>query len=325
MGSKKSVNKRRFNRDINLNIQLPKTEEFIHNVDESTKENNASEENLNVLPETSSSEEIFEDNVPHFELIEIPLDRVISSEQQPRTKFSKKKLEELAESIKEHGVVQAIKVRPVGDGNYMLVSGERRWRASKLAGKETITAVVDWNITPEKAGEEALIENIQREDLHPYDKAMAVAALKEKYMGRLTDEEIAKKIGKDRKTLYSWLSISSIPQDIFVELYNHKLSSERHVKAIRLLKPNKEMMDQLKNEIISQGLSGQDAVKRAKEMLNILPKETPTAKTLNAIYSLNDLLRLKQKLVTTECISELKMMATVINNMLDEFSEKEIV
>jgi len=141
---------------------------------------------------------------------ELPLAKVVPNPEQPRMTFHEETLQELAASIREHGVLQPILVRPAGD-DYQIIAGERRWRASKLAGKETIPAIIE-GLAEATALEIALIENLQREDLSPLDEAIIYK--------KMTDElgysirNLASKLGKDKGYVENRLRLASAPDDV---------------------------------------------------------------------------------------------------------------
>ena len=141
---------------------------------------------------------------------------------QPRKYFDKEALEELASSISEHGLLQPILVREYGDGRYQIIAGERRFRASKLAGLTEIPALV-----VEKddlaAAQLALIENIQREDLNPLEEAMAYKALAEEY--HMTQEELSQKIGKSRSAIANTIRLLDLPDEILTLVASGELSA----------------------------------------------------------------------------------------------------
>ena len=141
---------------------------------------------------------------------DIPLERVIPNPSQPRMTWHEETLGELAASIREHGVLQPILVRPAGEG-YEIIAGERRWRASKLAGKETIPAIVE-RFDDATALEIALIENLQREDLSPLDEAV----IYKKMTGELgySIRNLATKLGKDKGYVENRLRLASAPDDV---------------------------------------------------------------------------------------------------------------
>jgi ParB family chromosome partitioning protein len=141
---------------------------------------------------------------------ELPVEKVVPNPEQPRMTFHEETLQELAASIREHGVLQPILVRPAGD-DFQIIAGERRWRASKLAGKETIPAIVE-RFDDATALEIALIENLQREDLSPLDEAIIYK--------KMTDElgysirNLAGKLGKDKGYVENRLRLATAPDDV---------------------------------------------------------------------------------------------------------------
>lgn len=146
---------------------------------------------------------------------------------QPRKVFNQESLEELADSIKTYGVIQPIVVSK-RDGYFGIVAGERRWRAAKIAGLEEIPAIIRDN--DEQTNKEiALIENIQREDLNPYEKAMGIRSLMDKY--GLTQEEVSKKIGKSRSSVSNTVRILYLAPDV-LELVKQGKLTEGHCKAL---------------------------------------------------------------------------------------------
>jgi len=143
-------------------------------------------------------------------IMNLPPEAIHPNPHQPRKVFDEAKLQELSQSIKEHGVVQPIVVRRVGD-KYELVAGERRWRASRLAGMETIPVIVR-EATPQHSMEIALIENLQRENLSPIEEANAYQELLSAY--HHTQEELAKKLGKSRSAIANSMRLLKLPSDM---------------------------------------------------------------------------------------------------------------
>ena len=141
-------------------------------------------------------------------LREIDVDRILPNSHQPRKAFDEERLNELADSIREHGVVQPIVVRPLDDGFFQLIAGERRWRASPRAGLTRIPAVVR-ETAEQPALEIALIENLQREDLNPMEEARAYERLIVDF--GLTQEEVARRVGKNRATIANMLRLLRLP------------------------------------------------------------------------------------------------------------------
>ncbi len=158
-------------------------------------------------------------------------------------------LKELAQSIKSNGVVQPVVVRKSGT-QYQLVTGERRWRAARLAGLKTIPAVVR-DISEYKTLEWALIENIQRQDLNPIEEASAYASLMEDF--DLTQEEVAMRVGKDRSSVANYLRLLKLPEDIQDKI-QHQVLSMGHARAIIALEKMADQLDMV-NRIIEEQLS----------------------------------------------------------------------
>lgn len=141
---------------------------------------------------------------------ELRLSQIVPNREQPRKKFDDDALRELSESIKEHGVIQPLLVRPLDDGSYQIVAGERRWRASRLAGLEKVPVVIK-QLEDAEVQAIALIENLQREDLNPIEEALGYKMLMESY--GLTQEQVALKIGKSRSAVANALRLLGLSKD----------------------------------------------------------------------------------------------------------------
>ncbi len=159
---------------------------------------------------------------------ELELARIVPNKYQPRQVFEDTALKELADSIREHGVVQPIIVRHINDGAYELVAGERRWRAAQIAGLSKIPVVIK-DLSNEKSLEIALIENLQRESLNPVESARGYQRLTEEF--GLTQEEIAAKVGKERSTVTNYLRLLTLP-DRIQEYLTSSVITTGHAKAI---------------------------------------------------------------------------------------------
>jgi ParB family chromosome partitioning protein len=193
---------------------------------------------------------------------EIELDKIIPNEYQPRKHFDDEKLKELAASIKEQGVIQPVIVHRSGSG-YQLIAGERRWRASRIAGLKTIPALVK-EATKRELIEMALIENIQREDLNPIEAAEAYKRLQDEF--KLTQEDLAKRVGKERSTVTNFLRILGLPKEVKLELATGALSMG-HAKALLSLERVRDQL-QAATSIIKKGLSVREAEAFAAKMKN---------------------------------------------------------
>ena len=180
---------------------------------------------------------------------QIEVARIDPNPYQSRQTFDAERLRELAASIRTHGVVQPIVVRPLGD-RFVLIAGERRWRAATLAGLNTIAAIV--RETPEgNLRQLALIENIQREDLTPLEEAQAFARLAQE--SALTHEEIADRTGKDRATVTNFLRLLKLPDEVRAKVASGELSMG-HARALLSL-PTAAAQKTLAARILTQGLS----------------------------------------------------------------------
>ncbi|MEM7692536.1 MAG: ParB/RepB/Spo0J family partition protein [Pseudomonadota bacterium] len=145
------------------------------------------------------------------ELRELPIELIERGQYQPRREFAQEALQELADSIKSQGLMQPIVVRPVSDGKFEIIAGERRWRATQLAGLPSIASLVR-DVPDEAAIAMALIENIQREDLNPIEEAVALARLQEEF--GLTQQEVADAVGKSRSSVANLLRLNSLEPEV---------------------------------------------------------------------------------------------------------------
>ena len=192
---------------------------------------------------------------------EIPVDRIVPSPNQPRHEFDEDALEELAESIRQLGIVQPITLRQMDDESYEIIAGERRWRASKLAGLTTIPAYVR-TANDENMMQMALVENIQREDLNAIEVALAYQKLIEQY--HLTQEELSEKVGKRRATVANALRLLKLPAPVQLALRNKSID-QGHARAI-LGAQEPSVMLKLFKEVQERGYS----VRQVEEMVKAL-------------------------------------------------------
>ncbi len=188
---------------------------------------------------------------------EVEIDRLVPSRFQPRRDFSAGSLEELAASIKEQGIVQPIVVVPHGD-KYEIVAGERRWRAAAQAGLDRVPIVVREKRSDKEMLEIALVENLQREDLNPLEAAGAYARLKEEF--HLTQEDVARRVGKDRATVANALRILKLPASVREKVREGSLSAG-HAKALAALS-SADDQERLAEEILRRALSVRQTEKR---------------------------------------------------------------
>lgn len=182
-------------------------------------------------------------------LLQIPIHEIEPNPIQPRTVFDAERLNELAQSIRENGIIQPLIVRHAGSG-YQLVAGERRWRAAKLVGLERVPAIVQ-EFADAQLMQVTLIENIQREDLNPIEVAHAFERLTKEF--RLSHEEIAKRTGKDRTTITNMLRLLRLPGDVQLMLAERRLAMG-HARAILGL-PTPELQLNVAQRCVAEGLS----------------------------------------------------------------------
>lgn len=201
---------------------------------------------------------------------EIPIKQIAPNPDQPRTTFDETALEELAMSIRELGIVQPLTVRSVGPNSYQIISGERRYRAAKLAGLESVPAYVR-TANDSELTEMALIENIQREDLNAIEIALTFRKLIDQY--RLTQERLSERIGKNRATIANFLRLLKLPAEVQLGLRD-KLLDMGHARALLAVeKPSAQL--KLYNEIIKNGLSVRQVEQLVKQYnADHQPKET---------------------------------------------------
>src|SRR6516165_6627169 len=173
------------------------------------------------------------------QLREIDIDRILPNSHQPRKNFNEDALNELADSIREHGVIQPIVVSALDEGFFQLIAGERRWRASQRAGLLRVPAVVREAGAPD-ALELALIENLQREDLNPIEEAQAYERLISDF--GMTQEEVARRVGKNRATVANMLRLLRLPPEVQQWLRENRLSTG-HAKALLSLSDLDAILD----------------------------------------------------------------------------------
>ncbi len=204
---------------------------------------------------------------------EVALDLIVANPDQPRRTFDEESLEELADSIREHGVISPITLRKNEDGTYMIIAGERRYRAAKKVGLTTIPAYIK-EAKDEQVMEWALIENVQREDLDAIEIALAYQRLMDEY--QLTQERMAEKIGKKRATITNYLRLLKLPAEIQMGIKDKKLDMG-HARAI-LSSQSTEQQISIYHKILENGLSVRQVealVNHAKTLAREKIQKTP--------------------------------------------------
>ncbi|MCY8231200.1 nucleoid occlusion protein [Bacillus sp. JZ8] len=197
------------------------------------------------------------------EVKELPVSQISPNRYQPRTIFQENKIEELAQTIRTHGIIQPIIVRKMTEGQFEIIAGERRWRAVQSLGWVTIPAIVKQFNDTETASV-ALIENLQREELTPIEEAVAYAKLIE--LHNLTQEALAQRLGKGQSTIANKLRLLKLPEEV-QDSIRQKLITERHARALISLKiPQKQV--ELLYEIIEKNLNVKQTEDRIVQLLD---------------------------------------------------------
>ncbi len=227
------------------------------------------------------------------EILYIPVDKIMPNPYQPRRFFDSSGLTELAKSILEHGVIQPISVRRLNDYSYELVSGERRLRASILAGFDYIPAIIV-NINDEESAVIALIENIQRQNLNYLEEAEGFLNLMHDYS--ITQEELAVKLGKSQSTIANKIRILKLPKIIQKKLVENELT-ERHARALLRLE-NLEQQLEAVHKIVEDGLT----VKRTEALVEQMLKPP------------------KQVQKMKRCLSDIRIFTNTIRQAVDSMN-----
>lgn len=214
-----------------------------------------------LIPDKKSSED-----VPKNEVKKIDIDKIEPNPYQPREDFDEGLLEDLSNSIREHGLIQPITLRKKENDKYQLVAGERRWRAAKLAGLEEISAVIQ-DYSSQQMMEIALIENLQREDLNPIEEAQAYKKLIEEF--DLIQAEVAESVGKSRSAISNFLRLLNLPPKV-QEYVSRETLTVGHARTLLALETDNEQ-EEVAKEVIENGLSVRETEKLVK---NLTTEET---------------------------------------------------
>jgi ParB family chromosome partitioning protein len=245
---------------------------------------------------------------PVNSISEVPISQVEANPFQPRTDFKEEELNELAESIKVHGVIQPITVRKIGFDRYQLISGERRTRASRIAGLEKIPAYI--RLADDQGMlEMALIENIQRENLNAMEVALSYKRLMDEC--KLNQEELGDRVGKNRSTVNNYMRLLKLPDNIQAALRDDKISMG-HARAIINI-DNADEQQYLFNEMVLKDLSVRqvealvrEASERAKQDQSLIEDEKPKSKKVSKL-PLSEVVTEFQKLLTDKFGNKVKI------------------
>ena len=257
-------------------------------------------DNLNV-ENISDFEKSMYDEATNEEIVEIDVNELRPNPYQPRTVFDEEALNELAESIRENGVIEPIIVKKSIKG-YDVIAGERRLKASKIAGLETIPAIIR-QLSDDKMAEIALLENLQRENLTALEEARAYKSLLEKL--NLTQEQLAKKVSKSRSHITNMLGLLRLPNEVQDMIQEKKLTMG-HARALSKLEDRDEII-KMADEIANEKLS----VRTIEEKSSDKKKKTEKKKRHNGYEYVQDLLR--EKLDTKVKIKDKKIEITFVN------------
>ena len=194
---------------------------------------------------------------------EIDINLIKPNPNQPRKNFDQEALDDLACSIKVHGVIQPIVLNQMEDGSYMIIAGERRWRASKIAGLKTVPSVIK-NYTERQIKEISIIENLQREDLNPIEAARAIKQLMDEY--KLTQEVVSERIGKSRSNIANTLRLLSLYPEV-IKLVEEGSLSAGHARSLVVI-DDVNLQLRLANQCIKEKWNVRDLEKAVKKVLN---------------------------------------------------------
>ena len=240
-------------------------------------------------------------DTPKNELVHLEIINVKPNPNQPRKEFKEEGIRELANSIKERGVIAPIIVRElkegeeIKEGEYEIVAGERRWHAAQVAELKEIPCIIR-DLSDDEVMVDSLIENLQREDLTAIEIAKGIEEVRQRCPGAPL-REIGKKLGFSKTRVIRYLNILRLPEEMFNDFEQAALN-EKHGRAVHMLKGNKKVQKDLFDEIIKQRLTGDKAVENAREYLDHLPVKTAVTgvdKKLENIEKKFDKLKSKEK------------------------------
>jgi ParB family chromosome partitioning protein len=230
------------------------------------------------------------DSVPEEALNRLPLDQIHPNPDQPRHQIDQSALEELAQSIRSHGLIQPLLVSLRPEGGYQIIAGERRWQAAKLADLKTVPCLLK-ETTPAESLTISLIENIQRQDLNPIEEALAYRRLQEE--SGLTQEQIASAIGRDRATVANYIRLLNLPQAVQSDLIEDRLSMG-HARALLGLVESQPKLLAARAKVLHRRLTVRQTEHLVERMKKPAPPRRPTP-TLTQLKAEEDQLRTRLK------------------------------
>ena len=225
-------------------------------------------------------------------MTELEISKVKPNPNQPRKNFDPEALNDLAASIKVHGIIQPIVVNKEPNGDYLIIAGERRWRAANICGLKTVPVIIK-NYTSKQVKEISLIENLQREDLNPIEAARAIKELMEEY--GLTQETVSERIGKSRSNIANTLRLLTLYPDVIKMVEDGKLSSG-HARCLVVIEDQNTQI-KLAQSVVSKNLSVRDLEKVVKNITN--PSKKVVIKTEQSL-ELKELINQMQKTFATK-------------------------
>jgi len=206
---------------------------------------------------------LFADNSSTENSTTLPVSEIEPNQDQPRKSFSQESLAELADSIRDHGILQPLLVRPMPTGRYQLIAGERRWRAARMAGENSVPVIIR-EMTDQEAMELALIENLQREDLNPVEEAMGYRQLIEQY--NMTQEKVAQVVGKSRPSVANALRLLNLPEDVLGMVQQGRVSAG-HARALLALE-EPQMIRENAAKVLADKITVRDIEQMARKKKN---------------------------------------------------------
>ena len=252
------------------------------------------------------------------EIIEVSLDDIIPNRFQPRLSFDEQGLNELAESIRQHGIIQPLVLRKIGD-KYEIIAGERRYKASYIAGLTKVPAVII-DLNDNESAEVAIVENIQRKDLSPIEEAKSYKKLLDR--GYLTQDQLASRMGKNQSTVSNKLRLLNLDEKVQDALLNNKIS-ERHARSLLKL-DNKEEQKEVLDKIIEKRLNVRDTedlinrkLNGEEEFINI-PNLSNTG--IEETFDFNNIPNISNDYKNEE---EIEKMPTFSSNPIKEYKEND--
>lgn len=211
----------------------------------------------------------------------LPISEIEPNQDQPRKSFSQESLAELADSIRDHGILQPLLVRPMPAGRYQLIAGERRWRAARMAGENSVPVIIR-EMSDQEAMELALIENLQREDLNPVEEAMGYRQLIEQY--DMTQEKVAQVVGKSRPAVANALRLLNLPEDVLGMVQQGRVSAG-HARALLALE-EPQIIRENAAKVLADKITVRDIEQMARKIKKA-EKRSPSAaaeKTPHSVY-----------------------------------------